>query len=131
MSETVDPLVITTPPHTMAVFRMLKNAKRLYEGGGTAASITITAVTDFVHTAAKPLSGVMTVASGVTLPSSCSVAIMQSTVTKATVGGVVSSPSGAWSATIPANTLVAGAYTAVVTTTSPVASATSNSFNVT
>lgn len=131
MSETVDPLVITTPPHTMAVFRMLKNAKRLYEGGGTAASITIANVTGFAHTAAKGLSGVMTVASGVALPSSCSVAINQGVTTATTIGGVVSSPSGAWTATIPANALVAGTYTAVVTTSGPASSATSNSFVVT
>lgn len=130
MSETIDPQ-ITTPPHTMAVFRVLKNAKRLYEGGGGAASITIANVTGFVHTAAKPLSGVMTVASGVALPASCSVAIKQGVTTATTVGGVVASPSGAWTATIPANALAAGTYTAVVTTSSPVSSATSNSFVVT
>jgi len=132
MSGTTEPTAITNPPHTMAVFRVLKNAKRLYEGGGTAASITIAAVTDFARTAAKGFSGVMTVAPGVALPLSCTVTIRQSSVVKATVGGVVSSPSGAWTATLAANTLTAaGAYTAVVTTSSPASSATSNSFNVT
>lgn len=131
MSETVEPQAITAPPHPKAVFLMLKTAYRRYVAGGTAANITIVAPGDFVHTAAKGLSGVVTVASGVPLPASCSVAIRQGATTTTTIGGVVSSPSGAWSATIPANTLAAGAYTAVASISNPVASVTSPTFNVT
>lgn len=131
MSETVDPRAVSAPPHPRGVFLMLKQAYRNFLSGGTAASITIANVTTFVHTAAKPLSGVLTVASGTTMPASCSVAIRQGATTTTTIGGVVSSPSGAWTATIPANALTANTYTAVVSTSSPAASATSNSFVVT
>lgn len=131
MSETQPLAAPPPPPHPRAVWRMLKQAHRNYLASGNAAGITIPTVTGWVHTAAKNITGTVQVNPTVPMPATVSVAIKQGTTTVFTVSGAVTPGTGAWSVTVPANTLAANTFTAVATTANPAASTTSNSFVVT
>jgi hypothetical protein len=131
MSETATPTAIGAAPHPRAVFKLLKDAARAFYAGATAASGTVNTIANTARTAPLTISGVITVGSAVEYPATVSVKLMQAAVQRyATVTGV--GAGGAWSVTVPANTLaIATGYTAVATTTNPATSATSNSFNIT
>ena len=131
MAETVDAFAAAAPAHPKSVFLMLKQALRNFLASGTAASITIATVPGFVHTAAQAITGTVSVSSGITMPVTVSVQVKQGTTVKTTLTGNVNATTGAWTVTIPANTLAAASHTAVATTTSPAATATSNAFTVT
>jgi len=132
MSETVEPHVGATPPHPMGVARVLKLSTRRYLSGGTSLNIVVAPVADFVHTAAKTITGTVTrMGSGVPYPASVVVAVKSGATTEYQATTSVSTTTGAFSQTVPANALAAGAKTAIATATSPAAVSPAVSFNVT
>lgn len=119
------------PKHPRAVFRVLKNAYRLYLKSGAALAISVTAPPNQVVAATTTVAGTVTPAAGVPLPASVSVALWNNAVLKATRTATVTAVTGAYTTTFPVSTMAAGPAYAVVTATSPAGTATSTTFTVT
>jgi hypothetical protein len=119
------------PPHPHAVFKVLKNARRKYLASGNAIVVTIPTIPTTAHTAAIVVSGTITPAKGVKLPTSVTVELWNNGVLKATQTAPVDPVTGAFTTTFPANTAAAGVGYAHVFSTSPAGTATSASFTIT
>lgn len=126
-------MALAAPPHPQAVFRVLKTAYRQWLAGGTAAAITITTIPNIGVATLLNIQGTVTVNPGDPMPATVSVVVKQGASTVFTPPAATVNPvTGAWAgATVPGNTLAAGSYTAVATTTNPAATTTSNAFTVT
>ena len=128
------PLTVSSPPPhpTMAVFRCLKQSFRDYHSG-TGATMTVANPAGQSHGATLTISGTIDVDPSVlTLPPAVSVSLTQAGAVVATRDAPVTAGNpGTYTTTFPANTLVAGAATATVTSIVPQKTATTASFTMT
>jgi hypothetical protein len=119
--DSVTPFVTTFPPapHTPPVFRVLKQAYREWLAGGNAANINVT--TPPTHTAASAtvVAGTVEVAANVPMPPAVTVVLTQAAVVKGTLTPAVDPVTGAYSASFPGATCVAGTATATVSLAPP------------
>jgi hypothetical protein len=122
-----------TPPHTIPVFRVLKQAYREYLASGNAANINVTTPPTTAHTATLAISGTVEIdsAAGAPMPPTVSVSLTQSSTVKGTQAAAVDPVTGAYTTTFPANTLAAGTATATVSSVTPVETTTTPAFTLT
>lgn len=127
------PLAVSAPPpHTMAVFQILKQRFREYHSG-PGAIFTVTTPAGQAHTAALAISGTIDVDPTIlVLPPTVQVQLAQSSTVMATRAAPVTSGSpGTYTTTFPANTLAAGPATATASSQVPLKSATTPTFTMT
>ena len=121
------------PPHTIPVFRVLKQAFRDYQASGSAANINVT--TPPTHTAASStvVAGTVEVdlSAGVPMPPTVTVILTQAAATKGTQTPAVDPVTGAYTCTFAGGLCVAGTATATVSSTSPVETTTTPAFTLT
>jgi hypothetical protein len=122
---------VFAPPHPVALFRILKQAWRDYAASGNAAGIDINTIANQLATAATTVAGTVYVDKSMPMPATVSVQLKVGAVTKATQTPAITSTTGAYTTTFPANTLTAGSGTAVATVANPAHVTTSNTFTVT
>lgn len=125
---------VFSPPHPPPVFRVLKQAWRDYLASGNAASINVTTPPNQAATAATVVAGTVEIdrVSAVPMPASVTVVLKQGAATKGTQTAAVDPTTGAYTATFAGNTMTAGTPgSATVSSTSPLESTTTPTFNVT
>jgi hypothetical protein len=110
------------PPHPPSVFRYLKQAFRDYLAGQNAAAINITTIPTHAANTATVVAGTIEVdvASGVQMPTTVFVALLQGAVNRGTQNPLVTPGTGAYTASFPGGTCPAGSTFAQVTCTIPV-----------
>jgi hypothetical protein len=124
---------VYAPPHTMAVFRLLKQAWRDYLASPAAIGIDITTIPGHAAISTTPVVGTVYVDSlrGAVMPATVDVKPVQGA-PKASVPATVNPTTGAYSVTLAANTFVAGAASVTVTSAAPapVKTQSSNTFTM-
>jgi hypothetical protein len=109
-------MTLTAAPHPASVFLYLKQAWRDYIATGGAQTLTVPVVPGQAASAPLTVSGTVLVDTSIDPPVPVTVTLTQSATVKGTQTVNANATTGAWTATFPGGTLVAGTATATATT---------------
>jgi hypothetical protein len=126
------PAPVWTPPHPVAVFRVLKHAWRTYMKSGNACSIDVTTPPDQLATAPTTVAGTVWITPSAHMPATVTASLYQGAVVRVQNSAVpVNRLTGAYTVTFPGASLVAGTAFAYVGSAFPTDTTSTPTFNVT
>ena len=124
-------MALSPAPHTLPVFRVLKQAWRDYLATGGGLGLVVNTPAGQAHTAPITVTGTVTADISVPVPVHVRAQLVQGGSVVATQVTPSNATTGVYTTTFPANAVAAGSATVAVTTTMVIAPVNSGAFTLT